>query len=101
MNTKLFWTAAALERIYELHHLFAQYPGISGKVFRQIRSYLRVLKEYPRAGRPAPDIEAEQRELLIPFGDNGFVILYQEEAFSTLLILALRRQKDAGYVLPG
>jgi plasmid stabilization system protein ParE len=48
-------------------------------------------------GRPwsgAPDL----RELLIPFGDSGYVALYRHVAArDTVVILALRHQTEAGY----
>jgi len=47
-------------------------------------------------GRPADDLDPEHRELLIPFGASGYVIVYEVYADS-VLVLAVRHQKEAGY----
>ena len=48
------------------------------------------------AGRPADDLEPEHRELLIPFGASGYMLFY-EVLGETVLILAVKHQKEAGY----
>ena len=41
---------------------------------------------------------AELRELVIPFGDSGYVALYRHEAAdNAVYILAFRHQREAGY----
>jgi len=48
-------------------------------------------------GRPLEDVP-ELRELLIPFGESGYVALYRYEASDdAVYILAFRHQKEAGY----
>jgi len=47
--------------------------------------------------KPLEDIP-EIRELIIPFGDSGYVALYHYEAASdSVIVLAFRHQKEAGY----
>lgn len=51
------------------------------------------LEESPEVGRPFPDLP-ELRELIIEFGDSGYVALYRyERADDTAYILAFRHQK--------
>lgn len=51
----------------------------------------------PQMGRPI-DAQPEIRELLIPFGDSGYVALYRyEEGEDLLLVLAFRHMREAGY----
>lgn len=53
--------------------------------------------ESPEVGRPFPDLP-ELRELIIEFGDSGYVALYRyERADDTAYVLAFRHQKEAGY----
>lgn len=56
-----------------------------------------MLESAPEIGRPMPDLP-ELRELVIVFGDSGYVALYRyvpdEDAVS---VLAFRHQKEAGY----
>jgi toxin ParE1/3/4 len=42
------------------------------------------------------DLEAEHRELLIPFGAAGYVLLYRVDG-DDVLVLAVRHQKEVGY----
>ncbi len=62
-----------------------------------IAEAVQVLENHPLMGRPA---EHELRELIISRGRTGYVALYSfEEAHDTVLILALRHQREAGYAL--
>lgn len=54
-----------------------------------------VLERHPLIGRPA---EAGMRELVIARGRTGYVALYDWlEPIETVVILALRHQREAGY----
>jgi hypothetical protein len=56
-----------------------------------------VIERHPAIGRPLPD-SPELRELIIPFGDTGYVALYRhEQADDTVYVLAFRHQREAGY----
>ena len=56
-----------------------------------------MLERDPAMGRPLEDIP-ELGELLIPFGDSGYVALYRYDASDdAIYILAFRHQKEAGY----
>lgn len=60
------------------------------------RQFLR-LETAPDIGRPLPEMP-ELRELVIAFGDSGYVALYhQEPAEDAVYVLAFRHQKEAGY----
>ena len=42
--------------------------------------------------------QPELRELIIPFGDSGYVALYlQGPAVNTVYVAAFRNQREAGY----
>ena len=62
-----------------------------------IERQLLLLETAPEIGRPL-DLEPELRELVIGFGEAGYVALYRyvpdEE---TVYVLAFRHQKEAGY----
>ena len=56
-----------------------------------------LLETTPDIGRPLPDLPA-LRELVIHFGDSGYVALYRHEpANDVIYVLAFRHQKEAGY----
>ena len=56
-----------------------------------------LLETHPDLGRPFPELP-ELRELVIGFGDSGYVALYRHEpAADAVYVLAFRHQKEAGY----
>ena len=62
-----------------------------------IEHHFALLETEPGMGRPLDDLP-ELRELIIPFGDSGYVALYHHEvANDHVSILAFRHQKEAGY----
>ena len=62
-----------------------------------IEQQFTLLETNPDIGRPLDDLP-ELRELLITFGDSGYVTLYRHEpASDTVYVLAFRHQKEAGY----
>jgi plasmid stabilization system protein ParE len=56
-----------------------------------------LLPTFPDIGRPFAEAR-ELRELVIGFGDSGYVALYRHEPENdAVYILAFRHQKEAGY----
>jgi plasmid stabilization system protein ParE len=56
-----------------------------------------ILESAPDIGRPFPEMP-ELRELVISFGDSGYVALYRHELPDDVVyVLAFRHQKEAGY----
>lgn len=63
---------------------------------RLIEEAVQVLRNHPLIGRP---VEAGLRELVISRGRTGYVALYSfEPADDAVLLLAIRHQREAGYV---
>ena len=72
-------------------------PDAAKRAAQTIERQLLLLETMPEIGRPHPEL-SELRELLIPFGDSGYVALYRyESAGDTIYLLAFRHQKEAGY----
>jgi len=62
-----------------------------------IERQFALLETTPDLGRPLPELPA-LRELIINFGDSGYVALYRHEpADDAIYVLAFRHQKEAGY----
>lgn len=62
-----------------------------------IERQFAMLETNPDIGRPFPEIP-ELREIVIGFGDSGYVALYRyEPSVDTVYVLAFRHQKEAGY----
>lgn len=72
-------------------------PGAARRAGQAIERQFLLLETAPDIGRPFPEMP-ELRELVIAFGDSGYVALYRHEpADDAVYVLAFRHQKEAGY----
>ncbi len=72
-------------------------PQAAIRAGQAIKHHIALLEMEPEAGRPLDDFP-ELRELVVPFGDSGYVMLYRFEKKADLVfILSFRHQKEAGY----
>jgi plasmid stabilization system protein ParE len=91
-------TAAAVAGLERCRSFLAgKAPEASRRAAQAIVQQFLLLESTPGMGRPLPD-PPELRELVIAFGDSGYVALYRhvpdEDA---VYVLAFRHQKEAGY----
>ena len=94
---KLVWSSSALLGVQRAYRFLAEKDRAAAQAAAgAIRKYAAILEKFPNAGRPADDLDPEHRELLIPFGVTGYVLVYEVHAES-ILVLAVRHQKEAGY----
>lgn len=85
---------ADLERVVDL--LLETLPGEAAQTYDLIESALVMLERHPLVGRP---VEAGLRELVISRGRSGYLALYRyDEPRDRVLVLAIRHQREAGYV---
>lgn len=86
---------AGLERCRRV--LAAKNPLAARRAAAAISQRVELLEAFPEIGRPAPE-QADMRELVIEFGDSGYVALYRfDRSADAVYILAFRHQKEAGY----
>jgi plasmid stabilization system protein ParE len=72
-------------------------PEAARRAGQAIQQQFLLLETAPDIGRPLPDMP-QLRELVIAFGDSGYVALYRHErADDAVYVLAFRHQKEAGY----
>lgn len=72
-------------------------PQAARRVGQTIERHFLLLETSPDIGRPFPEAP-ELRELVIAYGDSGYVALYRyEPADDAVYVLAFRHQRDAGY----
>jgi plasmid stabilization system protein ParE len=70
-------------------------PSASQRAAVAIFKHLQLLEAQPEAGRLYDD---GIRELIIPFGDAGYLALYAYEPDEDIVsVLALRHQREEGY----
>jgi len=90
--------AQGLERCRQF--LAEKNPQAAKRAGQAIEQQFVQLETNPDIGRPLDDLP-ELRELIIDFGDSGYVALYRHEpGIDTVYVLAFRHQKEAGYQKP-
>ena len=57
---------------------------------------IQQLKTQPEMGRPVPFLSLKYQELVIGFGDSGYVSLYRFDG-ETAVVLAVRHQREDDY----
>lgn len=83
-----------LERLREF--LRPKNPAAAKRAAVAITKAVQLLGQHPQIGRPAEEMDVEYRELLIDFGDSGYVALYRYEG-DLVTVLSLRHKKEVGY----
>ncbi len=87
--------AEGLERCRRF--LAVKAPEAARRAGQAIEQQFLLLESAPDIGRPLPEMP-ELRELVITFGDSGYVALYLHESTEdAVYVLAFRHQKEAGY----
>lgn len=72
-------------------------PQAAAETADLIQEAVAVLKRHPLIGRR---VETDLRELVISRGKTGYVALYSVESDQdAVLILAIRHQREAGYIV--
>ncbi len=72
-------------------------PQASRRAGQTIERHFTLLETTPAIGRPLEELP-EFRELVIGFGDSGYVALYHHEPDTEVVyVLAFRHQKETGY----
>lgn len=91
-------TEGAAEGLEQCRQFLAvKAPDAARRAGQAIERQLLPLETAPDIGRPLPEMP-ELRELVIAFGDSGYVALYHHEpAEDAVYVLAFRHQKAAGY----
>lgn len=91
------WTENASQGLKNLYLFLADKNEEAAKsALMAIREKAMLLEQFPNVGRPAEEFEPEYRELLIPFGGAGYVLIY-EVLGDFVYVLAIKHQKEAGY----
>jgi plasmid stabilization system protein ParE len=80
-----------LERLRDF--LRPKNPTAAKRAAMAIIKAVHLLGQHSHIGRPVEEIGLEYRELVIDFGDSGYVALYRDEA-DFVTVLSLRHQKE-------
>jgi plasmid stabilization system protein ParE len=79
----------------ELHHvLVVRNPQAAARAVEAVHAALGMLKRFPYACRKNETVnEPSLRELLVPFGGGGYVVLFRI-ALETVTMIAVRHQRE-------
>lgn len=86
---------ADLKRLYSF--LLEQDLAAARRARQAIAKATEFLRDFPFSCRKADPDNPFLRELIIPFGNAGYVALFEIEDASTVTILAFRHQREEDY----
>ena len=86
---------ADLIRLYQF--LLEQDPAVAGRALETIRKGANMLESFPFTCRKIDSDNPYLRELVVPFGNTGYVALFEIEGEETVTILAVRHQREDDY----
>lgn len=93
----MIWSPAALHDVQRVYRFLAEKSSDAARrAVKAIRAGVKIIGRHPEIGRPAEEMNPEYREWLINFGGSGYIALYRYDG-NTVVILAVRHQKEAGY----
>ncbi|MDN5874842.1 MAG: type II toxin-antitoxin system RelE/ParE family toxin, partial [Sinobacteraceae bacterium] len=95
---RIAFTQAARDDILRLHQFLAdKNPQAADAALDAIESAWDLLRDMPFACRKADPDTPFLRELIIPFGRNGYVALFEIDNNETVTVLAVRHQLEEDY----
>ena len=71
-------------------------PVAAKRAAEAIKRQLQILIQQPGIGRPVLDLPPGFRELVIDFGDSGYIARYHVSP-DLVAVLAIRHQREVGY----
>ena len=95
---RIIVTATAAEGLARCRNFLGAKNFQAAKRAAQVIQYrFKALETDPNIGKPLFELP-ELRELIIEFGDSGYVALYRHDpTVNHVYVLAFRHQKEAGY----
>ncbi len=85
-----------LQRLREF--LRSKSPAAAQRAGEAILKAAKILGRHPFIGRPVDDLPDPYRELVINFGDSGYLARYRVDGDS-VIVLAIRHQKEVGFAM--
>lgn len=98
MKYQLRYTDEALEDFDRLYGFLIAYDvNLAERAYQAIQNALLMLEEFPFSCRKAPGDNALIRELLVPFGSSGYIVLFRIDNDKIVTIAAVRHQREDDY----
>ena len=98
MSFQLRFTPEAANDLKRLYGFLAENnPKAAKKALKAIDKSWGILENFPFSCRKADDANPFLREILISFGNSGYVAVYEIEDNETVTVLAVRHQREEDY----
>ncbi len=98
MSYRVRFAPSAADDLQRLFDFLAEQDFVAAKHARQVlEQSFTVLESFPFSCRKATPENPFLRELVIGFGNAGYVALFEVEDTKTVTILAVRHQREDDY----
>ena len=98
MSWRVRYAPAAREDLKRLYAFHLEHDlAAARRALAAIIKGVELLQQFPFACRKTSPDNPLLRELPVPFGSSGFVLLYEIKDDTTLTILAVRHQREDDY----
>jgi plasmid stabilization system protein ParE len=86
---------ADLKRLYA--YMLDRDEEAAARAYDAIAKAMKLLEDFPFSCRRASDGDSLLRELLVPFGSAGYVLLFRIDHSQTVTVAAVRHQREEDY----
>lgn len=91
------WSRPATVDLAELRRFLQRdSPAAAKRAAQTILAGVQQLRRFPASGKPAEDATEGTRDLIVPFGNGGYVIRYMLQG-DEVTINAIRHTRQAGF----
>ncbi|MEH2696131.1 MULTISPECIES: type II toxin-antitoxin system RelE/ParE family toxin [Rhizobium] len=98
MTFELKYTQTFYEDLDRLaDFLIERDPDLAERAVNAIQKALMILQDFPLMARRASADDPLLRELVVPFGSAGYVILFKVVSETSVIVLAVRHQREEDY----
>ncbi|MBY5537995.1 type II toxin-antitoxin system RelE/ParE family toxin [Rhizobium leguminosarum] len=98
MTFELKYTQTFYEDLDRLaDFLIERDPDLAERALSAIQKALMILQDFPLMARRASADDPLLRELVVPFGSAGYVILFKVMNETSVIVLAVRHQREEDY----
>ena len=95
MKYRVRYTKAAKEDLLRLYEFLLENDFVAARsALEAIKKSINLLQDFPFTCRKASPANPFLREMVISFGADGYVALFEIEADNTVTILAVRHQRE-------
>lgn len=95
MSYQVRFTRAARDDLQRLYRYLIELDVTAARqALEALTKATRLLEDFPFSCRKASSGDPLIRELIVPFGNSGYVVLFEIEDSQTVTILAVRHQRE-------